>query len=137
MAGNYELSDETKEELREYLETNLDRTVDILKDIGSDLNRGYKETLDVGELCDKAAMARDTRGEVRRLVENVINGHVISVNEPVRYDDFGYLYTIKQQELEKEAMSYIDDIIEYIEEKGTSEIDDTNIDDIVQEGLEK
>ncbi len=137
MAGNYELSDETKEELREYLESNLDRTVDILKDIGSDLNRGYKETLDVGELCDKAAMARDTRGEVRRLVENVINGHVLSVNEPVRYDDFGYLYTIKQQELEKEAMSYIDDIIEYIEEKGTSEINDTNIDDIVQEGLEK
>lgn len=135
MAGRYELDEEVKAELREYLERNPDRTVDILKDIGSDIDKCYREIYDVGDLCDRAAMADNPRSEVRRLVNSVIKGNVISENEPVRYDDYGFLYTIKQEELEKEAQLYIDNIISYIEDWGTSKIDDTNIDEIVQEGL--
>ena len=111
--------------IREYLLENEEERLDICRSIDSyDGSMDFCNTWDLEELCNNSSDAYE-------IARSIIYGNVNNVNDDVKYNAYGNLESVSEYDLESESESYIDEIIDFIDSNGTWYIDNTEIDEIL------
>lgn len=99
-----------REKATEYLQENTSELLQACREANSyngqfDFCDYYK---DIEEVCDFMSGYE--------LARAIIYGDVTNVVEPVRFNAYGNLENVTEYDLEQEALDYIDELLDFIEE---------------------
>jgi len=124
------MREETRELLKSWLEENGEERLSICRDINSyDGSMDWANTWDLEELSSSI----DAYG----LARAIIYGEVTNIEDSVRYNAYGNLETIDEYDLEQESKDYIDEIIDFIESNGFSDLYCDKLEEIYNESEEE
>lgn len=99
-----------REKAIEYLEENTSELLQACREANS-YNGGFEFCdcyEDIEEVCDFM--------NGYELARAIIYGDVTNVVDPVRFNAYGNLETVNEYELEQEALDYIEDLLDFIEQ---------------------
>lgn len=109
------MREKTRELMREWLLENEDERLNICKEINS-----YDGSMDFSDIYYIEDLADFTKAY--DLARAIIYGEVSSIEDPVRYNGYGNLESVDEYELKSESENYIEEIIDFIDSNGFSDI---------------
>ncbi len=113
------MKSKTIEVIKNYLLENAEERLQICKEIDSyDGSMEFTRTTTIEELAETM--------DAYELARAIIYGNVDSIESDVRFNGYANLESVTSYDLEDESESYIEEILDYIEENGIEEF--TNID---------
>ena len=120
------MREETRELMKTWLEENAEERLNICKSINS-----YDDSMDWSDSFDLEELASWTNAY--DLARAIIYGNVTNVNDEVRYNEYGNLESVDSYDLEKESADYIEEIIDFIDSNGFSDVDCDELEEIFDE----
>ena len=120
------MREETRELMKTWLEENAEERLNICKSINS-----YDGSMDWADSFDLEELASWTNAY--DLARAIIYGNVTNVNDEVRYNGYGNLESVDSYDLEKESADYIEEIIDFIDSNGFSDVDCDELEEIFDE----
>ena len=124
------MREETRELLKNWLEENSENRLTICREINSyDGSMDWADTYDLEELASFTS-AYD-------LARAIIYGEVNNIEDEVRYNGYGNLETVDEYELEEESKNHIEEIIDFIDTNGFSDIYCDELEEIFNESEEE
>ena len=120
------MREETRELMKTWLEENAEERLNICKSINS-----YDGSMDWSDSFDLEELASWTNAY--DLARAIIYGNVTNVNDEVRYNGYGNLESVDSYDLEKESADYIEEIIDFIDSNGFSDVDCDELEEIFDE----
>ena len=98
-----------REKATQYLQENTNELLQACRDANS-YNGGFEfcDAYDIDEVCSFMS-GYD-------LARAIIYGDVTNIVDPVRFNAYGNLETVNEYELEQEALDYIEELLDFIEQ---------------------
>lgn len=120
------MREETRELLKSWLEENSEERLSICRGINSyDGSMDWADTWDLEELASSI--------DAYELARAIIYGEVTNIKD----NAYGNLETIDEYDLEQESKDYIDEIIDFIESNGFSDLYCDELEEIYNESKEE
>ena len=123
------MNTKTRNEIKNYLLENAEERLQICKEIDSyDGSMKFTRTTTIEELAE----TMDAYG----LARAIIYGNVDNVDFDVRFNGYANLESVTSYDLEDESESYIEEILDYIEENGIEEFTNIDLENLYNESEE-
>ena len=120
------MREETREAMKTWLEENAEERLNICKSINS-----YDGSMDWADSFDLEELASWTNSY--DLARAIIYGNVTNIEDEVRYNGYGNLESVDSYDLEKESADYIEEIIDFIDSNGFSDLYCDELEEIFEE----
>ena len=123
------MNTKTIEVIKNYLLENPSERLQICKEIDSyDGSMEFTRTTTIEELAETM--------DAYKLARAIIYGNVVNVESEVRFNGYANLENVTSYDLEDESESYIEEIIDYIEENGIEEFTNEDLKSLYNESEE-
>ena len=114
------MNTKTKQEIRNYLLENSSKRLELCKEINCFNNSmDFTDTTTIQKLAETM--------DAYTLAGAIIYGDVKNLDLPVKFDGYENLKSIYPYDLEDESESYIDEIIEHIEDYGFQHLNNIDL----------
>ena len=123
------MNTKTIEVIKNYLLENPSERLQICKEIDSyDGSMEFTRTTTIEELAETM--------DAYKLARAIIYGNVVNVESEVRFNGYANLENVTSYDLEDESESYIEEILDYIEENGIEEFTNIDLENLYNESEE-
>ena len=123
------MKSKTIEVIKNYLLENPSERLQICKEIDSyDGSMEFTRTTTIEELAETM--------DAYELARAIIYGNVDNVDFDVRFNGYANLESVTSYDLEDESESYIEEILDYIEENGIEEFTNIDLENLYNESEE-
>lgn len=123
------MKSKTIEVIKNYLLENAEERLQICKEIDSyDGSMEFTRTTTIEELAETM--------DAYELARAIIYGNVDNIDFDVRFNGYANLESVTSYDLEDESESYIEEILDYIEENGIEEFTNIDLENLYNESEE-